>query len=72
MEETERKPIRAVWNLELLCECPKCGKYVDLLTAADFWDGRQLQVLECDTELSDALDVWCPACLEEFDVRCVW
>ena len=60
----------AIWTVELNCRCPKCDDYVNLLDAADFWDGRQLDVPEHHTERSNNLEVVCPACDHEFLVDC--
>lgn len=32
--------VAATWDIQLNCDCPKCGGYVNLLHAPDFWDGR--------------------------------
>lgn len=56
--------VTAAWTVELNCECPKCGKWVDLLTYPDFWDGRNLEIPERRT----GLDVSCPECDHEFEV----
>ena len=62
----------ACWLVELNCTCPKCGEYVDLLSAPDFWEGRTLDIPEHDTENSNNLEVVCPECGNEFKVRCEW
>ena len=54
----------ATWVVELNCECPSCGKYVNLLDYVDFWDGRELEIAEpCVVD-----EVVCPECGHEFDV----
>lgn len=69
--ETQPKPVVcAQWTVELNCECPACKEYVDVLTAPDFWDGRQLDLAEHGTERSRSVDVACPECGHEFDVCC--
>lgn len=59
---------KATWDISLDCECPKCGEYVDLLRAADFWDGRVLDIGEHDTDRSKGVEVLCPECGHEFEV----
>lgn len=61
---TTRK-ITATWRIELLCDCPACSSYVDLLNAPDFWDGRNFQVGEHDTKRTQNVDVVCPDCGHE-------
>lgn len=71
MSEPERIPIpniQAQWTISLDCECPKCDQFVDLLLAADFWDGRRLEFAEA----KKGLEVECPECGHEFEVDCVW
>lgn len=67
-----KSQIEAQWTVELNCDCPKCGDYVNLLDAADFWDVRSLEIPQHDTVDSDNLEVICPACEHEFEVCCVW
>jgi len=62
----------ASWYVELNCDCPKCGKDVNLLDAPDFWEGRTLDIPEHGTENSNNLAVQCPECDHEFEVCCVW
>jgi phage FluMu protein Com len=62
----------ARWSVSLDCDCPKCGKHVNLLDAPDFWDGRTLNIPEHGTENSDNLEVRCPECDHEFNVCCEW
>lgn len=65
--------VAATWDIQLNCDCPKCGNYVDLLTAPDFWDGRSdFKIGEHDTKRADNLSVQCPECDHEFIVECVW
>jgi endogenous inhibitor of DNA gyrase (YacG/DUF329 family) len=63
------EPILATWSLSLDCECPKCGKDVDLLRTDDFWDSG-LQACETCTDRSNDLEVSCPECGHEFVVEC--
>ena len=65
-------PCSAQWAVELNCDCPKCGEYVNLLDAPDFWDGRTLDIPEHGTENSNNLEVVCPECGHEFKVCCEW
>jgi hypothetical protein len=66
----ERK-IQATWDLSLMCDCPACEEFVDLLKYADFWeDHDELKVCETRTESSRSLEVVCPECGEEFYVEC--
>jgi len=62
----------ATWSVSLDADCPHCGEYVDLLEDPDFFDGRQLDIPEHDTERSRDLDVICPECGEEFEVDLEW
>lgn len=62
----------AQWSVSLDCECPKCKELVNLLDAPDFWDGRNLEIPEHDTENSNNLEVSCPECSHEFEVCCEW
>ena len=64
--------VKAGWNVELNCDCPKCEQYVNLLDEPDFWDCRQLDIAEHDTERSDNMEVFCPVCGHEFEVCCEW
>lgn len=64
----EIKMVAATWSIELLCRCPGCGEYVDLLDYTDFWDCRRLELGEHDTEDSKGVDVVCPECEHEFEV----
>lgn len=65
--------VAATWTIELNCDCPKCGEYVDLLTHSDFWDGRKdLALGEHSTKRADRLPVACPECNHEFEVECVY
>ena len=65
-------PCSASWHVSLDCDCPKCGEYVNLLDAPDFWDGRALDIPEHGTENSNNLEVQCPECGHEFKVCCEW
>lgn len=67
----EMSNIIATWSMELNCYCPKCGEYVDLTLAADFWDGKDhIQVCEHGTPATTDMEVICPKCGEEFEVDC--
>ncbi len=61
----------ATWYLSLDCDCPKCDESVDLLDGPDFW-GDHVGLAPCETmtELANALEVVCPKCGHEFEVRC--
>lgn len=58
----------ATWNIELMCDCPHCKEYVNLLNYCDFWDDRQLDICEWGTDRSTNVEVICPECEEEFVV----
>ena len=59
----------AQWSVSLDVDCPKCGKYVDLLDTPDFWDGRGgLHIAEAVPSLS----VNCPKCDHQFTVSTIW
>lgn len=58
----------AMWNIELMCDCPKCGKWVDLLTLPDFWDGRRMNIGENTTDE----EFTCPDCGHEFTANVVY
>jgi phage FluMu protein Com len=63
--------VTATWYLELNCHCPECKEFVDLLEADGFWDdrGTSLNVLEHGTPRTKAVEVVCPKCDHEFEVR---
>ena len=61
--------IYATWHVSLDCECPKCGEYVDLLEAQDFWDGHSFQIPEHGTNRTENVEVICPKCEGEFHVK---
>ncbi|UZW62719.1 hypothetical protein [Lysobacter enzymogenes] len=58
----------AIWSFSLDADCPGCGEYVDLLSYADFWDGRALDACEHHTDRSRDVEVICPECGHEFKV----
>ena len=58
----------AGWTVELHCDCPACGEWVDLLDYPDFWDGRHLDIAEHGTARSKDVEVFCPECGHEFNV----
>ena len=63
---------KATWHVSLDCECPKCGEDVDLLSYADFFDGRTIQIAEHNTPATKDMEVVCPKCGHEFTVDCEW
>ena len=65
---TADQKVIATWLVELNCDCPKCGEWVDLLEAPDFWDCRHLDIAENCTERSRDVQVMCPECEHEFKV----
>ena len=68
---TKKAEVSATWDISLNCDCPKCGEFVDLLRADNFWDGHErLQPIENGTERSNNLEVMCPECSHEFEVCC--
>lgn len=62
----DASPIKAVWNLNLYCECPSCKIDVDLLDAPDFWEDRTFEPTEFDTERTKGVKVDCPECGHSF------
>jgi predicted RNA-binding Zn-ribbon protein involved in translation (DUF1610 family) len=60
------KNTEATWVVELNCDCPKCGEYVNLLDDPDFWEGRDLEIAD---QVND-VEVICPECGHEFKVDC--
>ena len=72
MDKKYKAPVDATWQVQLMCDCPRCGEYVDLLDAPDFWDGRRLDIPEHGTERSRNVDVFCPECHHGFYVNCCW
>jgi uncharacterized protein (DUF983 family) len=64
------KTIKASWFLELNCDCPKCGQYVDLTSAPDFWDGNRIGPVEYGTPRTTDMEVICPECGHGFQVDC--
>ena len=68
--ETMSNP-KATWLIQLNCTCPKCGEYVDLMDASDFWDGREheIEIGEWGTEATNNFEVVCPDCDHIFNVE---
>jgi len=64
--------VKADWHLSLYCDCPHCGNSVDLLDVPNFWDGRQLDPCEHNTDRSHGVEVSCPMCQEDFAVDLVF
>ena len=60
------KNTKAAWTVELNCDCPECGEYVNLLDDPDFWEGRDLEIAES----GEVVGVFCPKCEHEFKVDC--
>ena len=69
-EETKAEAVSATWHIELMCDCPGCKERVDLLTYADFWDGRRIEACETRTPRTTGMEVVCPECGAEFEVDC--
>lgn len=59
---------KATWIVALNTDCPNCKESVNLLDYVDFWDGRQLDVAEHQTERSKDVRVVCPECSHVFIV----
>jgi len=69
-EQPEKKPVEAVWNVSICCDCPHCGEYVDLTDEDEFWlagVGYNLKIAETKTG-----SAWCPKCGEKIEVELVW
>lgn len=66
------EPIEATWWISLDAECPACHEDVNLLDAADFWDGRQMGIAEHGTSRTEAVEVACPKCYHGFIVKTVY
>lgn len=66
------EPVEATWWISLDADCPACSENVDLLDAADFWDGRNLNIGEHGTARTEAVEVRCPNCDHEFEVKTVY
>jgi hypothetical protein len=66
------KPVTATWTVELNCDCPHCGEWVDVLEGADFWDAHHgsLEIAEHNTERSRNVAVQCPLCEKDFEIDC--
>ena len=58
--------VTAQWTVELNCDCPCCGEFVNLLDYVDFWDGKNMSVGEDKKGVS----AHCPKCDHDFDVDC--
>lgn len=71
-EDKEPETVIATWNISLNCDCPHCNDCVDLLDYADFWDCRDLEIGEHDTNRSREVEVVCPTCGHEFKVDLVY
>lgn len=69
MSENQKSLPVAYWNVSLNVNCPWCLENVDLLEYADFWDGRHFIPGESGTEETEEVDVVCPECGLDFDVR---
>ena len=65
MNELQTKVTTATWYVSLDCDCPHCKKSVDLLDYAEFWQEHPELNLGCKSQI----DVVCPECGEEFDVK---
>lgn len=66
------EPIEATWWISLDADCPKCDENVNLLDAADFWDGRKMGIGEHGTDRTAAVEVVCPKCDHPFTVKTVY
>jgi endogenous inhibitor of DNA gyrase (YacG/DUF329 family) len=63
------KRTTATWSLELNCDCPKCGEYVDLMdSASDHLTDSVFDICEHGTERTKNVDVYCPECGADFAV----
>ena len=49
---------KAEWYINLMCDCPACDEYVDLLEFGEFWLEKNLVPGETKTNLQ----VTCPEC----------
>lgn len=65
--KSSMEPVEASWTVELNCDCPKCGEYVNLLDYADFWDGRRALDVGFNTD-DGSEEVVCPECSHEFEI----
>lgn len=63
---------KATWSLSLDTECPECKETVNLLDAADFWDGTEFQACESGTPRTKDVEVLCPECDKTFEVDLEW
>ncbi len=61
--------IKAIWTIELNCECPSCKENINLIDSADFFWTHTLSI---ETIYNNNLEVVCPKCNHEFTVCCVW
>lgn len=64
--------IKAIWVIELNCNCPGCGKHVDLTNNPDFYDGKPIEIGEHETERTTNMEASCPECGYEFFVDCLY
>lgn len=64
--------IEATWTIELHCDCPGCGEYVNLLDDPEFFVGRDIECGENRTDKSTDVEVYCPECGHEFKIDLVY
>lgn len=67
-EQNAAQKIMATWWVSLDADCPHCKERVNLMDAADFWEGKQFHIGEHMTERTRGLEVICPECEKEFAV----
>jgi endogenous inhibitor of DNA gyrase (YacG/DUF329 family) len=61
--------VKASWTLELYCDCPGCGEFVDLLDDPEFFQTHEdLQPCQHMNSGSRDVEVTCPNCGHEFTV----
>lgn len=70
-EPEPTEPVIASWTVELNCECPACGEYIDLLQGDDFWSGKgDMRAGETGTPRTTGMDAHCHKCGHAFTVDC--
>lgn len=60
----------AKWSISLNCDCPNCGRRVNLLDRPGFWDDTGIVAAEWGTDATQDMRVACPLCGDEFVVDC--
>lgn len=58
--------VYADWSPVLICKCPHCNEYVDLVSHPNFWENCNDWILIGRPR--EDLEVVCPLCSSKFEV----